>query len=147
MLKFSTSSANGRTSNSFSRAMSRARLIWPRVMPKRPAKRGCVGDFRTWDDQIVTGLADAYMDSVPLVAFTGQVSTDLIGNDAFQEADNVGISRPCTKHNVLVKDVERSRAERSRKLFTLPRAAGRVRFSFDIPKDVSMAIDRIQVSG
>ena len=54
---------------------------------------------------IVTGLADAYMDSVPLVAFTGQVSTDLIGNDAFQEADNVGISRPCTKHNVLVKDV------------------------------------------
>jgi len=54
---------------------------------------------------IVTGLADAYMDSVPLVAFTGQVSTNLIGNDAFQEADNVGISRPCTKHNVLVKDV------------------------------------------
>jgi acetolactate synthase-1/2/3 large subunit len=54
---------------------------------------------------IVTGLADAFMDSVPLVAFTGQVSTNLIGNDAFQEADNVGISRPCTKHNVLVKDV------------------------------------------
>src|SRR5690242_21840122 len=54
---------------------------------------------------IVTGLADAYMDSVPMVAFTGQVSTSLIGNDAFQEADNVGISRPCTKHNVLVKDV------------------------------------------
>src|SRR5258707_14604960 len=53
---------------------------------------------------IVTGLADAYMDSVPLVAFTGQVSTDLIGNDAFQEADNVGITRPCTKHNFLVKD-------------------------------------------
>ena len=54
---------------------------------------------------IVTGLADAFMDSVPLVAFTGQVSTALIGNDAFQEADNIGISRPCTKHNVLVKDV------------------------------------------
>jgi len=53
----------------------------------------------------VTGLADAYMDSVPLVVFTGQVSTSLIGNDAFQEADNVGISRPCTKYNYLVKDV------------------------------------------
>ncbi len=54
---------------------------------------------------IVTGLADAYMDSVPLVAFTGTGFHRLIGNDAFQEADNVGISRPCTKHNVLVKDV------------------------------------------
>ena len=51
---------------------------------------------------IVTGLADAYMDSVPLVAFSGQVSTSLIGNDAFQEADNVGLSRPCTKYNFLV---------------------------------------------
>ena len=47
----------------------------------------------------VTGIATAYMDSVPLVVLTGQVSTDLIGNDAFQEADIVGITRPCTKHN------------------------------------------------
>jgi len=53
----------------------------------------------------VTGIATAYMDSVPLVVFTGQVSTNLIGNDAFQEADIVGITRPCTKHNYLVKDV------------------------------------------
>ena len=45
------------------------------------------------------------MDSVPIVVFTGQVPTHLIGNDAFQEADNVGISRPCTKYNFLVKDV------------------------------------------
>src|SRR6266568_692957 len=54
---------------------------------------------------IVTPLVDAYMDSVPIVVFTGQVPTHLIGNDAFQEADNVGISRPCTKYNFLVKDV------------------------------------------
>ncbi len=53
---------------------------------------------------LVTALQDAYMDSTPIVAFTGQVPTHLIGNDAFQEADNVGISRPCTKHNFLVKD-------------------------------------------
>ncbi len=53
---------------------------------------------------LVTALQDAYMDSMPIVAFTGQVPTHLIGNDAFQEADNVGITRPCTKHNFLVKD-------------------------------------------
>ncbi len=54
----------------------------------------------------VTGLATAYMDSIPLVLFTGQVPTTLIGNDAFQEADIVGITRPCTKHSYLVKDVK-----------------------------------------
>jgi acetolactate synthase-1/2/3 large subunit len=52
----------------------------------------------------VTGLATACMDSIPIVVFSGQVSTNLIGNDAFQEADTVGITRPCTKHNYLVKD-------------------------------------------
>ena len=53
----------------------------------------------------VTGLADAMMDSVPLVCISGQVPTHMIGNDAFQEEDIVGITRPCTKHNYLVKDV------------------------------------------
>ncbi len=53
---------------------------------------------------LVTALQDAMMDSIPIVAFTGQVPTHLIGNDAFQEADNCGITRPCTKHNFLVKD-------------------------------------------
>jgi acetolactate synthase I/II/III large subunit len=53
---------------------------------------------------LVTALQDALMDSIPIVGFTGQVPTHLIGNDAFQEADNVGITRPCTKHNFLVKD-------------------------------------------
>lgn len=53
----------------------------------------------------VTGIATAYMDSIPLLVFTGQVPTSLIGNDAFQEADIVGITRPCTKYNILVKNV------------------------------------------
>jgi acetolactate synthase-1/2/3 large subunit len=53
----------------------------------------------------VTGLTDALMDSIPLVVITGQVATHLIGNDAFQECDTVGITRPCTKHNWLVKDI------------------------------------------
>ena len=52
----------------------------------------------------VTGLTDALMDSIPIVCLTGQVPTHLIGNDAFQEADTTGITRPCTKHNYLVKD-------------------------------------------
>src|ERR1700731_559016 len=54
----------------------------------------------------VTGLTDALMDSIPLVCLTGQVPTHLIGNDAFQEADTTGITRPCTKHNYLVKSVD-----------------------------------------
>ena len=54
---------------------------------------------------MVTPLTDALMDSIPLVCITGQVPTHLIGNDAFQECDTVGITRPCTKHNYLVKDV------------------------------------------
>ena len=55
---------------------------------------------------IITGLATAYMDSVPMVAITGQVSTEMIGNDAFQEADVTGITRPITKHNYLVQDIK-----------------------------------------
>ena len=54
----------------------------------------------------VTGLTDALMDSIPVVCLTGQVPTHLIGNDAFQEADTTGITRPCTKHNYLVKSIE-----------------------------------------
>ena len=54
----------------------------------------------------VTGIATAYMDSIPMVIITGQVPTALIGNDAFQEVDIVGVTRPCTKHSFLVKDVK-----------------------------------------
>lgn len=85
---------------------------------------------------IVTGLADAYMDSVPLVAFTGQVSTNLIGNDAFQEADNVGISRPCTKYNVLVKDVE-DLARTIKEAFYVAATGRPGPVLVDIPKDVT----------
>jgi acetolactate synthase-1/2/3 large subunit len=85
---------------------------------------------------IVTGLADAFMDSVPLVAFTGQVSTTLIGNDAFQEADNVGISRPCTKHNVLVKDVD-DLARTIKEAFYIATTGRPGPVLVDIPKDVS----------
>src|SRR3989337_2486239 len=53
----------------------------------------------------VTGIATAYMDSIPIIILTGQVPTLLIGNDAFQEVDIIGITRPCTKHNYLVKEV------------------------------------------
>src|SRR5262245_5362326 len=85
---------------------------------------------------IVTGLADAFMDSIPLVAITGQVSTNLIGNDAFQEADNVGISRPCTKHNVLVKNVEEL-AQTIKEAFYIATTGRPGPVLVDIPKDVS----------
>ena len=65
----------------------------------------CIATSGPGATNLVTGLATAYMDSVPLVAITGQVKTSLIGNDAFQEADITGITRPITKHNYLVKDV------------------------------------------
>ncbi|MHC4592696.1 MAG: thiamine pyrophosphate-binding protein, partial [Planctomycetota bacterium] len=64
----------------------------------------CVATSGPGATNLVTAIATAYMDSVPIVAITGQVKTHLIGNDAFQEADITGITRPATKHNYLVKD-------------------------------------------
>ena len=86
---------------------------------------------------IVTPLADAYMDSVPIVVFTGQVPTQLIGNDAFQEADNLGISRPCTKHNFLVRDVK-DLARTIREAFHIATTGRPGPVLVDIPKDVSI---------
>jgi len=86
---------------------------------------------------IVTPLVDAYMDSVPIVVFTGQVPTHLIGNDAFQEADNVGISRPCTKYNFLVKDVN-DLALTIKEAFYLAMTGRPGPVLVDIPKDVAM---------
>ncbi|MEE2694428.1 MAG: biosynthetic-type acetolactate synthase large subunit [Pseudomonadota bacterium] len=83
----------------------------------------------------VTGLTDALMDSVPIVCLTGQVPTHLIGNDAFQEADTVGITRPCTKHNYLVKAAE----DLSRTIAEAFYVAGTGRpgpVVVDLPKDV-----------
>ena len=86
----------------------------------------------------VTGLTDALMDSIPLVCITGQVPTHLIGNDAFQECDTVGITRPCTKHNYLVKNVE----DLSRVLHEAFYVAANGRpgpVVVDIPKDIQFA--------
>lgn len=86
---------------------------------------------------IITALADAYMDSVPLVVFSGQVPTSLIGNDAFQEADNIGLSRPCTKYNFLVKDVN-DLATTIKEAFYIATTGRPGPVLVDIPKDVSM---------
>ncbi len=86
----------------------------------------------------VTGIATAYMDSVPVVVFTGQVPTALIGNDAFQEADIVGITRPCTKHNYLVKDIE-DLARIVREAFYIARTGRPGPVLVDLPKDVLTA--------
>src|SRR5881628_2508838 len=86
---------------------------------------------------VVTPLVDAYMDSVPIVVFTGQVPTHLIGNDAFQEADNVGISRPCTKYNFLVKDVN-DLGQIIKEAFYIAATGRPGPVLVDIPKDVAM---------
>ena len=86
----------------------------------------------------VTGIATAYCDSIPLVVFTGQVPTQLIGNDAFQEVDIVGITRPCTKHNFLVKDV-RNLAKTIRQAFYLARSGRPGPVLVDLPKVVMQA--------
>ena len=84
----------------------------------------------------VTGIATAYMDSIPMVVFTGQVPTHLIGNDAFQEADNIGITRPCVKHNFLVKDV-RDLARTIKKAFYVATTGRPGPVVVDIPKDIT----------
>src|SRR5215475_5880303 len=86
----------------------------------------------------VTGLTDALMDSIPLVCITGQVPTHLIGNDAFQECDTVGITRPCTKHNVLVKNVN-DLARVLHEAFHIARTGRPGPVVVDIPKDIQFA--------
>lgn len=87
---------------------------------------------------LVTGIATAYMDSIPMVAFTGQVVTSMIGNDAFQEVDIIGITRPITKHNFLVKDV-RDLARTIEEAFFIASTGRPGPVLVDIPKDVSTA--------
>src|SRR3954462_12568164 len=86
----------------------------------------------------VTGIANAYMDSTPIVVITGQVPLPLIGTDAFQEVDTVGITRPCVKHNYLVRDV-RDLAAVVHEAFHLARTGRPGPVVIDIPKDVSAA--------
>ncbi len=91
----------------------------------------------------VTGIATAYADSIPMVIFTGQVNTLAIGQDAFQEVDIVGISRPCVKHNFLVKDVK-DLAKTIKKAFYIAKTGRPGPVLIDIPKDVSAAICEYQ---
>ncbi len=84
----------------------------------------------------VTGIATAYMDSIPMVIITGQVPTHAIGQDAFQECDAVGITRPCVKHNFLVKDVK-DLATTIKKAFYLATTGRPGPVLVDIPKDVT----------
>jgi acetolactate synthase-1/2/3 large subunit len=86
----------------------------------------------------VTALADALLDSIPLVCITGQVATHLIGNDAFQECDTVGITRPCTKHNYLVRDVN-DLARVLHEAFYVAKSGRPGPVVVDIPKDVQFA--------
>jgi acetolactate synthase-1/2/3 large subunit len=87
----------------------------------------------------VTGIATAYMDSSPIVAITGQVSTPFIGQDAFQECDTVGITRPCVKHNFLVKDVTKL-AQTVKEAFYIARTGRPGPVLIDLPKDVTQAM-------
>ncbi len=91
----------------------------------------------------VTGIATAYMDSIPLVVITGQVPTALIGNDAFQEVDIIGITRPCTKHNFLVKNVKEI-AGIVKKAFYIARTGRPGPVLIDLPKDVQIALAELK---
>ena len=86
----------------------------------------------------VTGIASAHSDSIPIVVFTGQVPTALIGNDAFQEVDIVGITRPCTKHNYLVKSIDKL-ASTIKEAFYLARSGRPGPVLVDLPKNILQA--------
>ncbi len=91
----------------------------------------------------ITGIATAYMDSIPLVIITGQVPTPLIGNDAFQEADIIGITRPITKHNYLVKDIK-DLARIVKQAFYIARTGRPGPVLIDLPKDVQVATAKFE---
>jgi acetolactate synthase-1/2/3 large subunit len=95
----------------------------------------CIATSGPGATNLVTGIATAYMDSVPIVAFTGQVPTSIVGTDAFQEADIVGITRPITKHNYLVKDVNEM-AKTIKEAFHIARTGRPGPVLIDLPKDV-----------
>jgi acetolactate synthase-1/2/3 large subunit len=94
----------------------------------------------------VTGIASAYADSIPLVVITGQVPTQLIGNDAFQEVDIVGITRPCTKHNYLVKNIEEL-GQSIKEAFYIARSGRPGPVLIDIPKNLAVQQTEYQSSG
>ena len=91
----------------------------------------------------ITGIATAYMDSIPMVVITGQVPTPLIGNDAFQEADVIGLTRPITKHNYLVRDIK-DLAMTVKKAFYIARTGRPGPVVIDLPKDVQIAAAKFE---
>ena len=91
----------------------------------------------------ITGIATAYMDSIPMVVITGQVPTPLIGNDAFQEADVIGLTRPITKHNYLVRDIK-DLAMTVKKAFYIARTGRPGPVVIDLPKDVQIAATKFE---
>ena len=97
----------------------------------------------TGAEMVIEALADALMDSIPIVCITGQVPTHLIGNDAFQECDTVGITRPCVKHNFLVKDIK-DLAATMKKAFVIAATGRPGPVLVDIPKDVTKAKYRFE---
>lgn len=97
----------------------------------------CIATSGPGATNLVTGIATAYMDSIPIVALTGQVPTAMIGNDAFQEADIIGITRPITKHNYLVKETK-DLARVVKEAFYLARSGRPGPVLIDLPKDVIM---------
>jgi acetolactate synthase-1/2/3 large subunit len=103
----------------------------------------CFGTSGPGATNLVTGIANAHMDSIPLVVITGQVSTNLIGGDAFQEADIVGITRPIVKHSYLVKDTK-DIAETMKEAFFLARSGRPGPVVVDLPKDVVNAKTKVE---
>ena len=101
----------------------------------------CIATSGPGATNLVTGIATAYMDSVPMVAITGQVPTRMIGNDAFQEADITGITRPVTKHNYLVKDVDEL-PNILKEAFYIANSGRPGPVLVDIPKDIQNAVTR-----
>ncbi|MDF2523558.1 MAG: ilvB, partial [Clostridiales bacterium] len=99
----------------------------------------CIATSGPGATNLVTGIATAYMDSVPMVAITGQVSTSLLGKDSFQEVDITGITMPITKHNFIVKDVTKL-ADIIRMAFAIAREGRPGPVLVDICKDATAAI-------
>ncbi|GFR38956.1 acetolactate synthase [Insulibacter thermoxylanivorax] len=103
----------------------------------------CIATSGPGATNLVTGIATAYMDSVPLVCITGNVATSLIGSDAFQEADIIGITMPITKHSYLVRDVK-DLARTIREAFHIASTGRKGPVLIDIPKDVSNQVTRFE---
>ena len=108
-------------------------------MTNRTRAIACTTSIGPGATNMVTPLTDALMDSIPLVCITGQVPTHLIGNDAFQECDTVGITRPCTKHNWLVRDVN-DLAKVLHEAFYVASTGRPGPVLVDVPKDVQFAV-------